>query len=592
MAKLPRMIPAAQVPSLLHFLYTGDYSVDAKDMDYYKAKPCPSGCVTCTQICKLLRVHLAMFRTALLLGIVELQAIAFSRFRALLDTAPAWVLQYAVQVVYSRDPIPDGCNDFHVSAVKGLKDYRPELVLPAVLRWCGYYRMHPKNGFGEQEFSRLRQACSAFNTHLTFGLWLDTVHITVPRLKFPGSSEALICIHPYLRTPLPKMVVDRNRSNYQYVTYLQPLPFEDFKEQRPLNVPGYVPSPTSRSNSSAASQYSSRNASQIQNPVSSVSYIPMQQSYQPVQFNPSQVPDAGHFDETAFDFNLDPITNPLPRANFMAPVAMNTSNDLFDPTQVDFSGADISGFDFDQTLNDVSMAPQNANAFDWTQPINWDEAPVADTNFTDYLNEDTMDMNFVDPQGNDINMSDPNYLNLPDIEFTGLAVLGSLKPPVRAPEEITPAPDTTGFNSFDFMLQDYPHRSATIRNAPFDWSKAIASPINTTEIGPPESIEVESPASSRYDLRSQSSIATTVSEYVPSTPYSENTSKKVSVASTSKSSTPKASISKKSRPSPKSRQSTITPVKRSTVSSSQAIPKSDSVEPTRYNLRKRAPAQE
>jgi hypothetical protein len=557
---LPSMIHPEHISSLLHFLYLGDYSVDKKDLENYKVPPCPTGCVTCTQICKLLRYHLFMFRTALLLGIVGLQALAFGRFRGLLDTSPAWVLKFAVHLVYSRPPIPDGCNDYHVSAIKGLGDYRPELVLPAVLRWCGYYRMHPEHGRGEQEFSQLRRMSRRFNTHLTFGLWLDTVHIQVPKLKFPGHSDLMICIHPHLHTGLPPMAVDRKRSNYQYVTYLQPLPFEPFSEQRPTNVPARVLSPTYYS---GTTHQNLQNASQNQTPVNPVPRIPMQQQYQPQQSNPLQAPDTSSNLDDILDFDMS-TTEPLPQTIPMVPVAMNPSDVSFDITQGDLKTAGLPdsdfGFDFDQTLNDQSIFLQDATAFDWTQSVNWDEAPIVNTE--DFLNNDAMD----------IDTSGQSSHSLPKIHFSGL---DTLHPSPRAPEEIVPR-ETQGFNSLDHMLQDYSLQSATI-NASFDWGKATASAAEPTESGREET-EIKSPASSRYNLRSGSSITTAASEYVPSTPFSENFPSKASVASTA---------SKTCLASPKSRQSTITSLKKPRARPSRATLKGYLAATTRYNLRRR-----
>jgi hypothetical protein len=485
-----------------------------------------------------------MFRTALLLRIPELQGLAFSRFRGLLDTASIWVLQYAVHIVYSRPPVPDGRNDFHVSAIKGLMDYRPELVLPAVLRWCGYFRMNPKKAYGEQEFSGLRRAFRSFNTHLTFGLWLDTVDITPPTLRFPGETPSMICIHPYLSTQFPKMAVDPNRSNYQYVTYLQPLPFEDFSEQRPTNARESTESPTS----SGPIQQNRQNVSQITIAANQTSYTPMQQPFQPLGVNTSRVAQ----------------TNP------MATFTNDTSEISFDPMQVDFSAASLPGFDFDQMLDNEPAASQDANAFDWEQAIQWTASDAANFEFTDLINEDIMDTN----------VPNPNYYPpLPEMDFTGL---GSLRPTVRTAQEIT-----TGPNSSANMAPNPSVLSpALTTQAVIDWTKATASSIDLTE----EPTQVQPPPALRYSLRSQGSTATTVSEstagrseYSPSNPSLANSPRKAS----------EETRSKKSRPSssPSSPRSPIIRVKRRKVASSQATPKSGLAHtPTpRYNLRSRAP---
>jgi hypothetical protein len=304
----------------------------------------------------------------------------------------------------------------------------------------------------------------------------------------------------------------------------------------------------------------------------------VQQQYQPEQSNPSQVFDASVLLDEIFDFDMD-VTEPLPQIDPTVPVATNTSDVSFDSMQMDFSGVDFEDLNLDQALNDQYVSPEDSADFDWTQPVNWDAAPVADESFMDLLNNDAMDVDMdIDMENS---MPDQPYPPLPDIDFSGL---GFLHPSARAPEEIAPR-NCLGFNAFDHMLNDYSMQSATI-NAPFDWSKATGSAVEPIDLTVPEKTEeltVKSRASSRYNLRSRSSIPTTVSEsivnkYVPSTSSSSQTSSKASVASTQTSS---------SRARPRSRQSAVTPVRRPVTRATSAATKDGSESAPRYHLRTR-----
>ncbi|KAJ5517654.1 hypothetical protein N7453_000076 [Penicillium expansum] len=422
---LPDLVRAEQVDSLLNFFYTGDYSVDEADLRYYSIRPCPGACVTCPQICQLLRIHLSMFQTALLLRITDLQAIAFRRFRDLMDTAPAFVLQYAVHAVYSRRPIPDGSNNFQITGLKSVKDYRPELVLPAVLRYCGYYRLNPqqitRHGkkvrvFGEAEFTELRRKSPKFGGDLALGLWLDTVDITVPTIQFPGNSEPIRSLHPYMQTPLSPQVVDRRRSNYQYVTYLQPLPFKDFNDQRPSNTPTWTPSPQRTSAGSFATPQAS-----------------LQQTPNVPQLSLEQTQELDFLNAALTDTTMDQITAQLPQEYATGP---DDLNNIDWTSTMDWSGADVPEIDFSALLNDEVMGEPNVNALDLTQVMNWTEEDLANVDFTQLLNDGTMDLQYFDPScldlpmNMDLDVPDLNSFDmagLPDIDFSGLTQQDSIE---------------------------------------------------------------------------------------------------------------------------------------------------------------------
>ncbi|KUM60997.1 hypothetical protein ACN42_g6130 [Penicillium freii] len=438
---LPDLVRVEQIDSLLNFFYTGDYSVEEADLRDYSIRPCPGGCVTCPQICQLLRIHLAIFQTALLLRITDLQALAFRRFRDLMDTAPAFVLQYAVQAVYSREPIPDGSKNFQITGLKSVKDYRPELVLPAVLRYCGYYRLNPqqitRNGkkvrvFGEPEFAELRRKSPKFGGDLALGLWLDTIDITVPIIQFPGNSEPMRSLHPYMQTPLAPQLVDPKRSNYQYVTYLQPLPFKDFNDQQPSNTPTWTPSPQRTSTGSFVTPQTSLQRSQTRSSFNpSSSQVSVQQTPVIPQLTPAQTEEFNFLSEALVDNTTDQIAAQLPEKYSTGPADLN---DIDWTNTMDWSGADVPDIDFSALLNDDAMGEPDAdvNALDLTQVMNWTEEDLANVDFTQLLNNDTLDLESFDPSclnlpmDMDLDLTDLNSFDvaglpdIPDIDISGL----------------------------------------------------------------------------------------------------------------------------------------------------------------------------
>lgn len=550
---LPSMVGIEQIPSILHFLYTGDYSVDANDMSQYSVPESPDGCITCPQICQLLRVHLAMFQTGIRLGIVELQALAFGRFQALLNTAPVWALKYAVQAVYSRTPIHDAPNAFRIPAIEGLMDYRPELVLPAVLRWCGYYRInHEKHSrsqvHGEQEFTDLRRKIAAFNTHLTFGLWLDTVDIPVPRLKFPGKSAPMLCIHPYLGTTLPPMTRDLRRSNYQYATYLQPLPFRNFNDRRPSNQTSvWATSSASSSTLSIATQSELLKASHSI-PVSTLgSQISGHGSVRSVQSTLlEQDLDLDMLDPALFDANLDQTTEPLPQENPLAD-HMDTSDALVD---------EMLDFDVPNLPNSSPTGPRD-NGSHFAQEIDLSEANLTDLSFTDLLNNNTLDLSLDTPNhqwSHDMSKQDCLGLGLTELSDSenGQATaqicqdagldksnqkyfdhvsesstgFGGPTPqtPIPTPQEISP---DYRINPLGNWFEGLP--SAAV-SPTLEWSEAIQSAIEKTV----SSSSIPGPflsSSSRYHLRTRKPTATVLGKNTLPTPFKAKSSQKPNMAS-------------------------------------------------------------
>lgn len=556
---LPSMVRIEQIPSLLHFLYTGDYSVDVNDMSQYSVRESPDGCITCPQICQLLRVHLAMFQTGIRLGIVELQALAFGRFQALLNTAPAWVLKYAVHAVYSRTPIHDAPNAFRVPAIEGLMDYRPELVLPAVLRWCGYYRINPgkhsrraSQVHGEQEFAELRRKIAPFNTHLTFGLWLDTVDIRVPRLKFPGKSAPMLCIHPYLRTTLPPMARDFRRSNYQYATYLQPLPFRNPNERRPSNKRSiWATYCASSSSLSIATQSDLPEASNSISTNSLSSQISGQESVRLVQ--PTlleQDLDLDMLDPALFNTNLDRTTEPLPQDSPLVD-HMDTPDALVD---------EMLDLDFPNFPNGSPTGLRD-NGLGITQEIHSSEANLGELSFTDLLNSNTLDLSLdtsnhqwshdvdvdmskqycVDIALTELSDSDNNEqataqifqdagLDKSNQDF-GHASETSTGFDELAQQNHSPIPQETTsdymeINSLGNWFQDLP--SAAVSPS-LEWSKAIQSAIDKT-VSSSSTLDYFPSSSSRYHLRTRKPT-TVLGKNTPPTPFKAKSSQKPGVAS-------------------------------------------------------------
>ncbi|OQE24856.1 hypothetical protein PENFLA_c009G09659 [Penicillium flavigenum] len=548
---LPDLVRVEQVDSLVNFFYTGDYSVDEADLRYYSVKACPGGCVTCPQICQLLRIHLSMFQTALLLRITDLQAIAFRRFRDLLDTAPAFVLQYAVHAVYSRKPIPDGSNNFQITGLKSVKDYRPELVLPAVLRYCGYYRLNPqqitRHGkrvriFGESEFAELRRKSAKFDRDLALGLWLDTIDISVPTIRFPGNSEPIRSLHPYMHTPLPPQVVDPKRSNYQYVTYLQPLPFKDFNDQRPSNTPTWTPSPVRTSSGSIVTPQTSSNSMQTRSSLQSMQT--RSSSNQSSQASVQQTPDLPDFTlEQTEDLSfLNEALCTMDQLNAQFSQEYSAGPADFDTIDwqhmMDWSATDEPGSDFSMLLNDDAMGEPDATAL--TQAMNWTKEDLNNMDFTQFFHGHSMDLQSLDPsclEGSmDMNI-DQRVLNsfdlpgLSDINSSGLTLQDSIdcafltQPQytdstfpvmdnyVNVPQEINFLPEPlnsgmyTGSTASSLSIQQTIQPAVLSAQMPAQRQAAQSTPLSTG--GMPRtsaSRQRQDSTQTRYNLRNRASM--------------------------------------------------------------------------------------
>ncbi|KAJ9481569.1 hypothetical protein VN97_g11902 [Penicillium thymicola] len=516
---LPDLIRVEQIDSLLNFFYTGDYSVEEADLGNYSIRPCPGGCVTCPQICQLLRIHLAMFQTALLLRITDLQALAFRRFRDLMDTAPAFVLKYAVQAVYSRDPIPDGSNNFQITGLKSVKDYRAELVLPAVLRYCGYYRLNPqqitRNGkkvrvFGESEFAELRQKSPKFGGDLALGLWLDTIDITVPTIQFPGNSEPMRSLHPYMQTSLPPQVVDPRRSNYQYVTYLQPLPFKDFNDQRPSNTPTWTPSPQGIFTGSYVTPQTSLQRSQARSSFNPSSQASVQQTPVIPQLTLEQ--EFNFLEEALLDNTIDMIAAQLPEECSTGPADLN---DIDWTNTMDWSGADVPDIDFSALLNGDAMGEPDVNALDLTQVMNWTGEDLANVDFTQILNDGTMDSETFDPScldlpmvmDMDLDLTVPNSFDmagLPDIDFSGLTSQDSVDSEFLTQpqymDSIVPGMDNYATVPQDICFLPEPLNSEMVVDSTVS---SLRAAVSTTD----KSRASSSSTQSRHNLRTRPSMA-------------------------------------------------------------------------------------
>ncbi|CAG8109985.1 unnamed protein product [Penicillium nalgiovense] len=548
---LPDLVRVEQVDSLLNFFYTGDYSVDEADLRHYSIKACPGGCVTCPQICQLLRIHLSMFQTALLLRITDLQAIAFRRFRDLMDTAPAFVLQYAVHAVYSRKPIPDGSNNFQITGLKSVKDYRPELVLPAVLRYCGYYRLNPQQTtrhgksvriFGESEFAELRRKSPKFGRDLALGLWLDTIDITIPTIQFPGNSEPIRSLHPYMHTPFPPQVVDPRRSNYQYVTYLQPLPFKDFNNQRLSNTPTWTPSPVPSSIGSIVTPQISSNSTQTRSSLQSTqtrssanqsSQASVHQTPDLPDFTLEQTEDLSFLNDALCDTTMDQLSQEYSTG------PANLEN--IDWTHMmDWSATDGPDIDFSVLLNGDAMGEPDATALDPTQAMNWTEEDLTNMDFTQILNDPTMDLQSLDssclerPMDMDIDLSDLNSFDLaglPDIDSSGLTsqdcidsafstqpqytdlVFPGMDNYVTVPQEINFLPEPLNSGMYTGSTGSNPRTQQTIQPAALSVQmpvqrQAVQSTPRSTGDKPRTSVsrQRQDSTQTRYNLRNRPSM--------------------------------------------------------------------------------------
>lgn len=438
---LPDLVRPEHLQSLIHFFYTGDYSIDASELSIYPTPPSPDGCATCSQICQLLRIHLSIFQTALLLRITDLQALAFRRFRDLMDTASPFVLQSAVRAVYTKRPIPDGLNNFQITGFKDVTDYRPELVLPAILRYCGYYRLkfqedtgarnrRSEPSIGAKEFNELRGLSADFNRHMAHGLWLDSLNITVPTIQISPNFPPIRSLHPYMRMPSPSQLVMPLRSNYQYVSYLQPLPFRDFKDQNRYHT--QAPPLGVTKGASTWPCWADVSADQTVR-------APMQQT----QWAPravTELPPTFSAEEQALLDALDQDMDFQPAAAAMAPDNSDPVNwvQAMDSNEVDSTTINPENLLGDEAPSQCGSAPFQGSAgeVDWTQILDWD-AVGSPINFDAFLNDNTLSL----PDGNLNGASgmDLDELDLSNVSFTDLLnddSLGQFIDPTQAPMDL------------------------------------------------------------------------------------------------------------------------------------------------------------
>lgn len=97
-------------------------------------------CKTCASHYRLLCLHLGMFQTGRYLQAEMLQLLAMDRFAQAAESASALVLKFAVEDVYCLESLcaPDGQGPPFTLA--GFRDFRPLMVIPAVVRQIMQHR--------------------------------------------------------------------------------------------------------------------------------------------------------------------------------------------------------------------------------------------------------------------------------------------------------------------------------------------------------------------------------------------------------------------------------------------------------------------
>lgn len=126
---------------LSQFLYTGDYAVEAGDVEDFPIdrKKYPNGCTGCLNHLRLLSLHLSIFHAARYLGMEMLQLLALYKFGAAAEHATSTVLRYILQNVYTIEPHTPMHLHFEMYSLVGWTDYRPMIILPVVME---YIRKH------------------------------------------------------------------------------------------------------------------------------------------------------------------------------------------------------------------------------------------------------------------------------------------------------------------------------------------------------------------------------------------------------------------------------------------------------------------
>jgi hypothetical protein len=126
---------------LSQFLYTGEYAVEAGDVEDFPIdrKKYPNGCSSCLNHLRLLSLHLSIFHAARYLGMEMLQLLALYKFGAAAERATSTVIRYILQNVYTIEPHTPTHIYFGMYSLVGWIDYRPMIILPVVM---DYIRKH------------------------------------------------------------------------------------------------------------------------------------------------------------------------------------------------------------------------------------------------------------------------------------------------------------------------------------------------------------------------------------------------------------------------------------------------------------------
>lgn len=194
---------------LNQFLYTGEYAVEAMDVEDFPIdkKKYPNGCWSCMNHLRLLSLHLSIFHAARYLGMEMLQLLALQKFGAAASHATSTVLRYILQNVYTIEPQTPMHLHMGMYSLVGWIDYRPMIILPVIME---YIRKH-KPAIQSHYDSVMGDWNTGFWTERVRATWPEADEFAAMRSRIPEFdlhmewAEVVLALEDYFPRPwMPK----------------------------------------------------------------------------------------------------------------------------------------------------------------------------------------------------------------------------------------------------------------------------------------------------------------------------------------------------------------------------------------------------
>lgn len=207
------------------FIYTGDYAVETSDLISFPIdrKLKSDGCMNCMDHLRLLTFHVTLFFAARYLGMKKLQMLAMSRFTAAMEHATPTVLRYIVQSVYEHVPKTPMVLHTSLYSLSGWSDYRPLLVLPAIMNHIRHH--YPAI---EPLYDGMVHSPHGVRAGKVYAGWAETDAFLEVRRKFPDFDQ-------HLRWAEAQLAQENANAQLKELDKLDldNLVSEAFQEQRP-----------------------------------------------------------------------------------------------------------------------------------------------------------------------------------------------------------------------------------------------------------------------------------------------------------------------------------------------------------------------